>query len=403
MQTSCHPAIQGSQIEEELPSFLQFTIPIPTVSLAFKWIIALPAPNAASDGNSNCLRPKMRAKKCGKEVKKVSVSPPSTPIKLSHNDGGIDVNRETLRKSQVKFSPKVIASSPTTNMTADPTTPPPYSGGRRGDSNVKSSCRRRLDFGSACIQTTTMLIYTKGGFCFTRKVRKRNPKSFKNSQTRMQFTKINQARECYSQEEEMMFGTYLYSSSSSLSTIISLLYFEACELRNFHLDDREHYSLRMRVDLPLRNVSKWYVVKKFFTKLDGGLFYEIYCSKLHRISEMSPDCVKSVDLHDGEWGVVGSTIVWNFMHDGKAKMLKEVIEVADDEKMFLCKKVIGGELMDAYKTFLVTIHVETKGKENLVTWTFHYEKLNENIEDPNTLMDLCISVTKDIENFHLAN
>lgn len=139
---------------------------------AFKWVIALPAPNAASDGNSNCLRPKMRAKKCVKEVMKVSVSPPSTPIKLSHNDGGIDVNHERSRKSQVKFSPKVIVSSPTTNTTANPTTPPPYSGGQRVDSNVKSSCRRRLDFGSACIQTTTMLIYTKGGFCFTRKVRK---------------------------------------------------------------------------------------------------------------------------------------------------------------------------------------------------------------------------------------
>ncbi|MFZ8461110.1 hypothetical protein ACO1MG_13980 [Staphylococcus aureus] len=30
-----------------------------------------------------------------------------------------------------------------------------------------------------------------------------------------------------------------------------------------------------------------------------------------------------------------------------------------------------------------------------------YEKLNENVEDPHTLMELCLHITKDIETHHL--
>ncbi|CAI9279968.1 unnamed protein product [Lactuca saligna] len=145
------------------------------------------------------------------------------------------------------------------------------------------------------------------------------------------------------------------------------------------------------------------LVKQVAIRLDGDLFYEIYKYKQHRISEMSPGSIKGVDLHDGEWGVVGSVIVWNFIHDGKEKVVKEVIQAIDDGRRSLCFKVIGGDLMQAYKTFLVTIHVDTMGEENLVTWIFDYEKLKENVEDPHTLMDLCLSVTKDIENSHIVN
>lgn len=82
-------------------------------------------------------------------------------------------------------------------------------------------------------------------------------------------------------------------------------------------------------------------------------------------------------------------------------MAKEVIEAIDEEKKLVCYKVIGGDILEAYKTFLLTVQVETKEEENLVTWTFHYEKLNDNIDDPNSLMDFCLAVTKDIEKHHL--
>lgn len=118
------------------------------VTIAIDSMIALPSPNKTSGGK-------------GKEVTRVS----GARIKSSHTDHEIDGNHETPTRLKAKFRPKVMSNSPTTKTPPpDPTT---FSG--KGDS---SSCRRRLDFDSAYIQTKSMLIYTKGGFCFTRKVRK---------------------------------------------------------------------------------------------------------------------------------------------------------------------------------------------------------------------------------------
>ncbi|CAK9154744.1 unnamed protein product [Ilex paraguariensis] len=87
--------------------------------------------------------------------------------------------------------------------------------------------------------------------------------------------------------------------------------------------------------------------------------------------------------------------------DGKKKVAKEIIEAIDEEKKLVTFKVIEGDLMELYKTFIATVHVDTQGESNVVTWTFEYEKLNENVEDPNTLMGMCINMTKDIEAHHL--
>ncbi|KAD2393561.1 hypothetical protein E3N88_40538 [Mikania micrantha] len=106
---------------------------------------------------------------------------------------------------------------------------------------------------------------------------------------------------------------------------------------------------------------------------------------------MSPGNIKGVDLHEGEWGTVGSVIVWNYFHDGKPKVAKEVIEAIDEEKKSVCFKVIGGDILEAYTKFLITVHVDTHGEENVVTWTFHYEKVNEKIEDPESLMEFCLN------------
>ncbi|KAL7181340.1 hypothetical protein ACSBR1_040261 [Camellia fascicularis] len=136
-------------------------------------------------------------------------------------------------------------------------------------------------------------------------------------------------------------------------------------------------------------------------KSDGDLFHEIFRYKPHHISTMSPGNIHGVDLHEGEWGTVGSVICWNYTHDGKKKIAKEIIEAIDEENKSVTFKVVEGDLMQLYKTFIVTVHVDTKGENNLVTWNFEYEKLNEAVEEPTTLMDFCITVTKDIETHHL--
>lgn len=86
--------------------------------------------------------------------------------------------------------------------------------------------------------------------------------------------------------------------------------------------------------------------------------------------------------------------------DGKDKVAKEVIESIDEEKKSITFKVIEGDLLETYKSFKGTCHVDKEGEDSLVTWTFEYEKLHEKVEDPHTLMDFIVSVTKDIESHH---
>ncbi|MBH0213422.1 hypothetical protein GH794_15055, partial [Listeria monocytogenes] len=64
-------------------------------------------------------------------------------------------------------------------------------------------------------------------------------------------------------------------------------------------------------------------------------------------------------------------------------------------------KIIEGDLLQLYKSFVATVHVDTTGDDNLVTWTCDYEKLDGSVEDPITLMDIATEVTKHIETHHL--
>lgn len=82
---------------------------------------------------------------------------------------------------------------------------------------------------------------------------------------------------------------------------------------------------------------------------------------------------------------------------------KSIIHDINKEKKPVTFKMLGGDLLELYKTFLIHVHVDTNGSNNLVTWTVEYEKLNPDVPDPDTLMDFYRKVTKDIESHHLQN
>lgn len=82
-------------------------------------------------------------------------------------------------------------------------------------------------------------------------------------------------------------------------------------------------------------------------------------------------------------------------------MAKEIVEVIDEANKLVKFKVIEGDLMELYNTFYFIVHVDTKGGNNVVTWTLEYEKKNPNVPDPHTLMELILHITKDIETHHL--
>jgi hypothetical protein len=83
--------------------------------------------------------------------------------------------------------------------------------------------------------------------------------------------------------------------------------------------------------------------------------------------------------------------------DGKAVMSKEVLEAIDDKNNSVTFKVIGGLLMELYKSFKFIVQATPKGEGSLVRWTLVYEKLNVDVPDPNLMLQFAIDLTKDID------
>ncbi|RAL52087.1 unnamed protein product [Cuscuta campestris] len=134
-------------------------------------------------------------------------------------------------------------------------------------------------------------------------------------------------------------------------------------------------------------------------KAGGDVFHELFRHKPHDVSKASPT-VHGCDLHEGEFGHVGSVICWRYNHDEKDKRAKQVVQKIDEEKKLIEFKMLEGDLMEEYKTFLITIHVETKEGVDLVTWTLEYEMLNDDVGHPISLLSYFINITKEIETHH---
>lgn len=82
--------------------------------------------------------------------------------------------------------------------------------------------------------------------------------------------------------------------------------------------------------------------------------------------------------------------------DGKDRVAKSQIIDIDEDKKSITFNIFEGDLMELYKTIVVTVGVERDGSDNLVTWTAEYEKLSPDVPDPDTLMDFYRKATEDI-------
>ncbi|KAG9129020.1 hypothetical protein Leryth_021706 [Lithospermum erythrorhizon] len=143
------------------------------------------------------------------------------------------------------------------------------------------------------------------------------------------------------------------------------------------------------------------VLKQIEIKSDCDMFHDLMCHKPHEISNICPGTVQGVELHEGQWGTAGSVICWNYVHDGVQSIGKEIVEpdMANKKIKFT---MIEGDLLKLYKSFVITFHVDKFDEYHLVSWTFEYEKMNEDIPAPDSLMDLFTKITRDIESHHLA-
>lgn len=49
-------------------------------------------------------------------------------------------------------------------------------------------------------------------------------------------------------------------------------------------------------------------------KAPATKFHEVLAHRPHHISNVSPNNIQGCDLHEGEWGTVGSVVYWNYFH-----------------------------------------------------------------------------------------
>lgn len=126
-------------------------------------------------------------------------------------------------------------------------------------------------------------------------------------------------------------------------------------------------------------------------------FHEVFSNRPHHLSNVSGDKIQGVELLEGEWGKPGAVILWNYFHDKQPRVAKEIIEAIDEANNSITFRVIGGDLMKEYKTFLLTILVTPEGTGSNVHWILEYEKISDEVAHPETLREFVSDVSKDLD------
>ncbi|KAM4119707.1 hypothetical protein ACJW30_03G079900 [Castanea mollissima] len=111
------------------------------------------------------------------------------------------------------------------------------------------------------------------------------------------------------------------------------------------------------------------------------IFHKIFSCGPHHMSNVSHREIQGVVLHE----------------DGKTKVAMAIVKAIDEKNNSVTFEVIEGDLMEEYKNIKITVQATPKGEGSLVHWTLEYEKLHENIGEPNTLLQLALDLSKDLD------
>ncbi|KAL0701412.1 hypothetical protein Bca4012_057534 [Brassica carinata] len=125
--------------------------------------------------------------------------------------------------------------------------------------------------------------------------------------------------------------------------------------------------------------------------------HDMLVGKKHDMPNASPSFIQGCELHEGKIGQVGSIVTWNYFH-GKGSSQKY------PENNRATYKVLEGDLMNEYKSFLVTFQVTPKEGEpgSVLHWHFEYEKINEEVAHPETLLQFAVEVSKEIDSHFMS-
>ncbi|XVF85372.1 hypothetical protein PTKIN_Ptkin17bG0112300 [Pterospermum kingtungense] len=130
--------------------------------------------------------------------------------------------------------------------------------------------------------------------------------------------------------------------------------------------------------------------------------YDIFKRKMYLMPEICPEVVKDVKIGKGDWETVGSVRLWKYV-TGNPEYVSETVEAIDDRNKSITFNALDGDVSKCYKTFKCTLNITPNGQGSLVKWTLVYEKLNQNVPDPDKYMELATCFSKSVEAYLLKN
>ncbi|XWS34486.1 hypothetical protein CRYUN_Cryun21dG0042300 [Craigia yunnanensis] len=136
----------------------------------------------------------------------------------------------------------------------------------------------------------------------------------------------------------------------------------------------------------------------FDINASAEMFHDMLLNRPHHVSNACADKVQACDLHEGDWGNEGSIICWSYFLEGKAKIAKDLIESVDPKNKSITYRVLEGDLMEEYKSFVAKIQAtpSANGEGCVGHWVIEYEKLNEDVAPPETMLELLVGICKDM-------
>ncbi|KAL0701415.1 hypothetical protein Bca4012_057537 [Brassica carinata] len=138
-------------------------------------------------------------------------------------------------------------------------------------------------------------------------------------------------------------------------------------------------------------------------KASAGKFHHMFAGRQGEWLKATPGKIKSCELLEGDWGKLGSVVIWNYVHNGEAAMTKKRVEAVDPENNLIKFMIVEGDVMKDYKSFVSTVQATPKLGEpgSVVNWHMEYEKISEDAGHPETILQLAVEISKDIDEYLL--
>ncbi|XP_059448550.1 MLP-like protein 43 [Corylus avellana] len=125
-------------------------------------------------------------------------------------------------------------------------------------------------------------------------------------------------------------------------------------------------------------------------------FFSVLSTENHQVPDASLDKVHGVEVHEGDWKTTGSVKLWKYVVEGEVEVMKEKVEV-DDENKLVILTALEGHCLNLYKSYKIIFQVTPMTEGGSVKITVEYEKLSENIPPPNKYLDLIVNLVKDLD------